>query len=151
MVQIHCLWAQIMKLKLLTTLAILFCCCSCSSTSIKQVPAQAKAQLVRLTVYWKTEDKWTKRGKTATGKPLQSYKTIAADPKDFPYYSSISIPELNIKGTVHDTGSALKTRKAARKMGKDVPVLDLYIQNKKEALAFAKKAPMFVTAICEES
>ncbi len=149
MVQIHCLWAQIMKLKLLTALAILFCCCSCAS--IKQVPHQAKAQLVRLTVYWKTEDKWTAQGKTATGKPLQSYKTIAADPKDFPYYSSISIPELNIKGVVHDTGSALKTRKAARKMGKDVPVLDLYIQNKKEALAFAKKAPMFVTVICNES
>jgi hypothetical protein len=36
-------------------------------------------------------------------------------------------------------------------MGKDVPVLDLYIQNKKEALAFAKKAPMFVTVICNES
>lgn len=135
------------KLKLLSALVILFCC---SCTNIKQEPDKTNAQLVRLTVYWKTEDKWTARGKTATGKPLQSYKTIAADPRDFPYHSNISIPELNIKGTVHDTGSALKTRKAARKLGKDVPVLDLYIQNKKEALAFAKKAPMFVTVICEQ-
>lgn len=135
------------KLKLLSTLISLFCC---SCINIKQAPEQINAQLVRLTVYWKTEDKWTARGKTSTGMPLQSYKTIAADPRDFPYYSIISIPELNIKGIVHDTGSALKTRKAARKLGKNVPVLDLYIQNKKEALAFAKKAPMFVTVICQE-
>lgn len=100
---------------------------------------------MRLTVYWKSEDGWTRRGKTSTGEPLNSYKTIAADPKDFPYYTRISIPELEINGVIHDTGSALKTRKAAIKCGKDVPVLDLYIEKKKDALAFTKTAPKFVT------
>lgn len=123
---------------------------SCTTTQ-KMVQKAPTGRLVRLTVYWKSEDGWTRRGKTSTGEPLRSYKTIAADPKDFPYYSNISIPELKVQGTVHDTGSALKTRKAAIKSGKNVPVLDLYIEKKKDALAFAKTAPEFVTVYTHEN
>jgi 3D (Asp-Asp-Asp) domain-containing protein len=131
-----------MKQVIITTiLSLLLMSCSMHKAT-QQSPA---GTLVRLTVYWKSEDGWTRRGKTSTGEPLNSYKTIAADPKDFPYYTRISIPELEINGVIHDTGSALKTRKAAIKCGKDVPVLDLYIEKKKDALAFTKTAPKFVT------
>lgn len=131
--------------------AILLSLMAVNCTTQKLVQQVPTGKLVRLTVYWKSEDGWTKRGKTATGEPLRSYKTIAADPKDFPYYSNISIPELKIKGVVHDTGSALKTRKAAIKCGKNVPVLDLFIERKKDALAFAKTSPKFVTVYTHEN
>jgi len=108
------------------------------------LPPERPKQQVRLTVYWKAEDGWTRRGFTSTGEPLVSYKTIAADPRDFPYYTKINIPEIGISGVVVDTGSALRTRKAAKKMGKNVPVLDLYIEKKKEALDFIKGKPYFV-------
>lgn len=140
-----------MKQMLATLLSLL--CISCAATKQPQPDAKATAlgKLVRLTVYWKSEDGWTRQGKTSTGEPLRSYKTIAADPRDFPYYSNISIPELKVQGTVHDTGSALKTRKAAIKSGKNVPVLDLYIEKKQDALAFAKTAPEFVMAYTHEN
>lgn len=99
---------------------------------------------VRLTVYWKAEDGWTRRGFTSTGEPLVSYKTIAADPRDFPYYTKVEIPEFGIKGTVVDTGKALRTRKAARQMGRNVPVLDLYVEKRKDALDFIEGKPYFV-------
>lgn len=121
---------------------------SLSSCVGQDVPPIQK-QTVRLTVYWKAEDGWTRRGFTSTGEPLVSYKTIAADPRDFPYYTKISIPEFGIKGCVVDCGSALKTRKAAKKMGRNVPVLDLYIEKKKDALDFIKGKPYFVDVIVE--
>lgn len=118
---------------------------SCATPT--KIPPNKKT--VRLTVYWKAEDGWTRRGFTSTGEPLVSYKTIAADPRDFPYYSNISIPEFGIKGCVVDCGSALKTRKAARQMGRDVPVLDLYIEKRQDALDFIKGKPYFVDVIVE--
>lgn len=128
-----------MKTLLLTSLLLSSCA----------LPQEKPKQQVRLTVYWKTEDKWTNAGKTSTGGPLVSYKTLAADPRDFPYYSKISIPELGIVGTVFDTGSALKTRKAAKQMGKNVPVIDLYIEKREDALDFIKGKPYFVDVIVE--
>ncbi len=114
----------------------------CSCTAQNNLPPNKKT--VRLTVYWKAEDGWTRRGFTSTGEPLISYKTIAADPRDFPYYTKVEIPEFGIKGTVVDCGSALKTRKAARQMGRDVPVLDLYVEKRKDALDFIEGKPYFV-------
>lgn len=113
---------------------------SCASQN--NLPPNKKT--VRLTVYWKSEDGWTRRGFTSTGEPLISYKTIAADPRDFPYYTKVEIPEFGIKGNVTDTGSALRTRKAAKQMGRDVPVLDLYVEKRKDALDFIEGKPYFV-------
>lgn len=127
-----------MKALLLTSLLLSSCC----------LPQEQKQQ-VRLTVYWKTEDKWTNAGKTSTGNPLVSYKTVAVDPKVFPYGSIIKIPALGLKTVAHDTGSAVVSKKAAKKMGKNVPVIDLYIRDKKEALDFIKKTPYFVDVIVE--
>ena len=136
--------------QMIATLLLSLMATNCT-TMQKAMQKEPSGRLVRLTVYWKSEDGWTRQGKTSTGEPLRSYKTIAADPRDFPYYSNISIPELNISGSVHDTGSALKTRKAAIKSGKNVPVLDLYIEKKQDAVAFAKKAPEFVTVYTHEN
>lgn len=133
--------------KIITAIACIMLV-GCNSTNIACSAFESitkKHQLVRLTVYWKDESKRC-HNKTSTGEILCNYKTIAADPRDFPYYTKISIPEINIRGIVHDTGAALRTRRAAKRCGKNVPVLDLYIENKQEALAFIKKAPMFVTA-----
>lgn len=124
---------------------LLIFCLFIASCSLPQ-----NKQQVRLTVYWKTEDKWTNAGKTSTGKPLVSYKTVAVDPKVFPYGSIIKIPELGLKTVAHDTGTDVKSRKAAKKMGRDVPVIDLYIREKHKALDFIKKAPYFVDVIVEQ-
>lgn len=123
-----------MKKLLLTSLLL----ASCS------LPQEKPKQQVRLTVYWKTEDKWTNAGKTSSGGPLVSYETVAVDPKVFPYGSVIKIPALGLKTVARDRGSAVIKRTAALKMGKNVPVVDLYIRDKKEALDFIKKAPYFV-------
>lgn len=108
------------------------------------LPQEKPKQQVRLTVYWKTEDKWTNAGKTSTGGPLVSYETVAVDPKVFPYGSVIKIPALGLKTVARDTGKDVKSRKAAKKMGRNVPVVDLYIRDKKKALDFINKAPYFV-------
>lgn len=128
------------------TLTNLILLLTLSSCALPKCEPQNK-KTVRLTVYWKSEDGWTRRGFTSTGEPLVSYKTIAADPRDFPYYTQVEIPELGIKGCVVDCGSALKTRKAARQMGRDVPVLDLYIEKRKDALDFIEGKPYFVDVI----
>lgn len=117
---------------------------SCAAVSEKSVVIEPRRQLVRLTVYSNTADKWTAQGKSSTGKKLISYKTAAADPRDFPYGSQIKIVGMNIVATINDTGGALKRRTAARKMGKNVPVIDLYIASNREKNAFLKRAPHFV-------
>lgn len=126
------------KLLFLTSLLLSSCC----------LPQEQKQQ-VRLTVYWKTEDKWTNAGKTSSGGPLVSYETVAVDPKVFPYGSIIKIPALGLKTVARDRGSAVIKRTAALKMGKNVPVVDLYIRDKKEALDFIKKTPYFVDVIVD--
>ncbi len=127
-----------MKTLLLTSLLLSSCC----------LPQEQKQQ-VRLTVYWKTEDKWTNAGKTSTGGPLVSYETVAVDPKVFPYGSIIKIPALGLKTVARDTGSAVKAKTAAKKMGKNCPVIDLYIRDKQKALDFIEKAPYFVDVIVD--
>ncbi len=116
---------------------------SLSSCVGQDVPPIQK-QTVRLTVYWKAEDGWTRRGFTSTGEPLVSYETVAVDPKVFPYGSVIEIPELGLKTVARDCGSAVISRKASRKMGRNDPVIDLYIEDKEEAISFANTSPYFV-------
>lgn len=112
-----------------------------------KIPPNKKT--VRLTVYWKAEDGWTRRGFTSTGEPLVSYETVAVDPKVFPYGSVIEIPELGLKTVARDCGSAVISRKASRKMGRNDPVLDLYIEKRQDALDFIKGKPYFVDVIVE--
>jgi len=128
-----------MKTLLLTSLFLSSCA----------LPQEKPKQQVRLTVYWKTEDKWTNAGKTSTGGPLVSYETVAVDPKVFPYGSVIKIPALGLETVARDTGSAVVSKKASRKMGRNDPVLDLYIEKRQDALDFIKGKPYFVDVIVE--
>ena len=120
--------------------------CSCSAPK-SNLPPNKKT--VRLTVYWKSEDGWTRRGFTSTGGPLVSYETLAVDPKVFPYGSTIEIPEFGLKTIARDTGSAVVSRKASKKMGRNDPVVDLYIEKKKDALDFIEGKPYFVDVYYE--
>ena len=102
---------------------------------------------VRVTTYWKSSDRWTSRGLTSTGGKLQHMKTCAVDPKTIPYGSKIELctnPPLLL--AANDTGSAVKSRKAAKKMGKDVPVVDVFFNTIRQAKQFIKDNPYFVEA-----
>lgn len=137
-----------MKTLLSFLLPFYLCCCGNLSQNKTQTKTEKikKECTVRLTVYWKSEDGWTRKGKTSTGGPLQSYKTVAVDPKVFPYGSTIKLPELGLVTTAWDTGSAVKSRKASRKMGRNDPVIDLYIEKKSDAIRFIKENPLFTKA-----
>lgn len=131
-------------MKLINLLAALLCSCALPN----KLPPKNK-KTVRLTVYWKAEDGWTRRGFTSTGGPLVSYETVAVDPKVFPYGSVIEIPSLGLKTVARDTGSAVVSKKAAKQMGRDVPVLDLYVEKRQDALDFIEGKPYFVDVYYE--
>ncbi len=93
--------------------------------------------LARVTYYWHGT-------KTATGSKLTSNKTIAVDPRIIKYGSKVSIPKMNKTFIAQDTGSAVKSRLASRKKGKKNIVVDIYCKNRREALFYIKKYPMFM-------
>ena len=103
-----------------------------------------EAEMVRVTYYWAGEPGQNGR-QTATGpdnaRPL---KTCAVDPKDFPYGTTIKIPEMGITVKANDTGAWVKKRKAALAHGKDVPVVDIFVKNKKESRRLERKYPKFM-------
>jgi len=97
----------------------------------------AEPTIARVTYYWG-------HNKTSTGiKPLKN-KTIAVDPKIIKYGSNVFIPKINKTFVASDTGSAVKSRLASRKLGKTNIVVDIYCETKKEALTYIKKYPMFM-------
>lgn len=86
---------------------------------------------------------------TSTGrKPIEG-RTCAVDPRLIPYGSSVFIPALApVMGGCYvfhaeDTGSAVKSRKASKRWGRDDIVIDVFVSSKKKALQLAKKSPMF--------
>ena len=97
----------------------------------------ATTYMARVTYYW---DGY----KTATGAKPTVNKTIAVDPKIIPYKSKVFIPKMGKTFLAQDTGSAVKSRKASRKLGKRNIVVDIYCKSKKEALTYIRKYPMFM-------
>jgi len=99
---------------------------------------------VRLTVYWArggdTDTDSAKR-KSSSGRKLNEGISVAVDPKLIPYHKRLYIPNLGLR-VAHDTGTAVKTRKASN--GK-LPVIDVFFLNKKDALRFAYNNPKIVT------
>jgi 3D (Asp-Asp-Asp) domain-containing protein len=91
----------------------------------------------RVTYYWDGHS-------TSTGAKLQNNKTIAVDPKIIPYNSKVFIPKMGKTFVAQDTGKAVVSRKASRKMGKSNIVVDIYCKSLKEAKAYIKKYPMFM-------
>ena len=107
--------------------------------------------LARVTVYWasggKGSDRYTRRHKCATGMRLRNGH-CAVDPKKVPYGSNVILPDGTTLAAV-DTGTAVKTRKAARLLGKtsserNAIVIDRFFETKRQALAWANSHPHFV-------
>lgn len=97
----------------------------------------SQTYMARVTYYW---DGY----KTSTGAKPTINKTIAVDPKIIPYKSKVFIPKMDKTFLAQDTGSAVKSRKASRKLGKSNIVVDIYCKSKKEADSYIKKYPMFM-------
>lgn len=97
----------------------------------------SEEHLARVTYYWDGNI-------TAIGSKLINNKTIAVDPKIIRYGSRIFIPAMNKTFVAEDTGSAVKSRLASRKNGRTNIVVDIYCKNKKEALNYIARYPMFM-------
>jgi 3D (Asp-Asp-Asp) domain-containing protein len=114
----------------------------------KAVPSRNKG-LARLTVYWATgtgTDYWSSHNISASGATLKA-GVCAVDPKRIQYGSTVTIPGVGTFTAV-DTGTDVRSRKAARLLGKTVEeqsaqVIDIFFETKADALAFARTAPHF--------
>ena len=115
-------------------------------------PASEQSLLARVTVYWASggrgSDGYTRRHKSSTGLRLKAGH-CAVDPRKIPYGSQIIFPDRTGLVAV-DTGSAVRSRKAARKGGstayeKSAVVVDRFFETKGQALAWARRNPAFMT------
>src|SRR3954465_8863952 len=82
--------------------------------------AQEQSLLARVTVYWasggKGSDRWTRRHVCSTGARLR-VGHCAVDPRRIPYGSRVVFPDGTLIAV--DTGSAVRSRKAARLSGRN--------------------------------
>lgn len=119
-----------------------------------QAPTRAREQslLARVTVYWASggrgSDRYTRQHKSSTGLRLR-HGHCAVDPRKIPYGSQIIFPDRTGLVAV-DTGSAVRSRKAARRGGrtayeKNAVVVDRFFETKRQALAWARRNPAFMT------
>ena len=104
-----------------------------------------RSTLARVTVYWRGEGS----GEHASwnGKRLRE-SHCAVDPKKIPYGSKVVFPDATCVAV--DSGPDVVKRKAARSCGRDATernaiVIDRFFDTKKEALAWAKAHPHFMT------
>ena len=97
----------------------------------------ASNTVAMVTYYWGCTN-------TSTGNRPVSGKTIAVDPKVIPYGSKISIPQMGKTFIAHDTGSAVKSRLASRKHGRNDIVVDIFCYSEAQARQYIKKYPMFM-------
>lgn len=114
--------------------------------------SQAREQsfLARVTVYWASggrgSDRWTRRHICSTGARLQAGH-CAVDPRRIPYGSKVTLPDGTLLAV--DTGSAVRSRKAARLSGRNANersaiVIDRFFETKQQALAWAGRNPYFM-------
>jgi 3D (Asp-Asp-Asp) domain-containing protein len=108
----------------------------------------ADTMRVRVTAYWSVgvgTDKWTARGMSSTGVPLRENQSAAVDPAVIPYGSQIVWPKGRKIWKAVDTGGAVKNRTAAKAWGEDTPVVDVFFEHRKDAIAFTYQVPKFIT------
>jgi len=112
--------------------------------------AREQSFLARVTVYWasggKGSDRWTRRHICSTGARLRAGH-CAVDPRRIPYGSRIVFPDGTLIAV--DTGSAVRSRKAARLSGRNsversAIVIDRFFETKQQALAWARRNPYFM-------
>lgn len=115
---------------------------------VLQPEQPVESMKVRVTAYWsvgKGTDKWTARGMSSTGVPLRENQSAAVDPAVIPYGSRIVWREGGKIWKAVDTGSAVKDRTAAIAWGKDVPVVDVFFENREDAIAWTYEVPKFIS------
>jgi len=140
-------------MKIRELVVCLFCCLviGCAGTNSQQ---GNKKMLVRLTTYSRDEklpkkhpDKWSRHGISSTGIPLKNMQSAAVDPKDIAYFSKIQLPCFNHFVLAQDTGSWVKSRRAALRLGRNCPVIDLFFDRERDAAAFRRRNPLFMEAV----
>ena len=99
--------------------------------------------MARITYYW-PGDGGQKGRQTSTGNTARGGKTAAVDPRIIPYGSKIHIPRMEKVFVAHDTGGAVKSRKASKKLGKNNIVIDIFCENRSKAREMIKRYPMFM-------
>src|SRR5438132_10552771 len=113
--------------------------------------ARDNSLLARVTVYWahggRDADRYTRQHKSATGQRLRQGH-CAVDPRKIPYGSRVVLPDGTSLSAV-DTGSAVRNRKAARRLGRtnyerNAVVIDKFFETKRQALAWANSNPPFL-------
>jgi len=106
--------------------------------------------LARVTVYWASggggSDRWTRQHVTSTGARLRAGH-CAVDPRRIPYGSKVTLPDATLLAV--DTGSAVRSRKAARRSGRtalerNALVIDRFFETKQQALGWARRNPVFM-------
>lgn len=118
-------------------------------TSLKNYP-KSKKIMARLTTYSVNEkrgDKWTRKKQSSTGIRLKENFSAAVDPRIIPYYSKVLIPELDLELFAHDTGSAVKSRLASRKTGRNEPIIDIFFNKEIDAKKFRLNNPAIVEVL----
>ena len=112
--------------------------------------AGEQSLLARVTVYWASggggSDRWTRRHICSTGARLQAGH-CAVDPRRIPYGSKVTLPDGILLAV--DTGSAVVSRKAARRSGRtalerSALVVDRFFETKQQALNWARRNPYFM-------
>lgn len=112
--------------------------------------AREQSMLARVTVYWASggggSDYWTRRHICSTGARLR-VGHCAVDPRRIPYGSKVILPDATLLAV--DTGSAVRSRKAARRSGRtalerNALVIDRFFETKQQALGWARRNPVFM-------
>lgn len=112
--------------------------------------ALEQSVLARVTVYWasggKGSDRWTRRHVCSTGARLR-VGHCAVDPRRIPYGSKVTFPDGTLLAV--DTGSAVRSRKAARLSGRTASernalVIDRFFETKQQAMSWANRHPYFM-------
>jgi len=118
--------------------------------SAREHSAREKSVLARITVYWASggggSDHWTRQHRCATGARLRAGH-CAVDPRRIPYGSKVTLPDGPLLAV--DTGSAVVSRKAARRSGRtalerNALVIDRFFETKRQALNWASRNPSFM-------
>ena len=112
--------------------------------------ARDESVLARVTVYWASggagSDHWTRQHVGASGARLRAGH-CAVDPRRIPYGSKVILPDGTLIAA--DTGSAVRSRKAARLLGRNASernaiVIDRFFETKQQALSWAQRNPYFM-------
>ncbi len=110
-----------------------------------------RTHLAAVTTYWQRGsgvDRWTRRGVTATGRPLRR-GVVAVDPHVIPFGSTVKLDGVPGTFLAADTGGAVISRRAARRTGRTAAersaiVIDVFFPTEREARAFDARIPRFV-------